>query len=383
MHLRRGFLSRSAFAIATALLTIACGAKTGLRLPDVEHIPDVPDVIERPEACVPGTFPFLRRSAEVMFVVDRSSSMNLTLDGRVVPPGDPNTRWRVLRNALSSALPPYQSQLLMGAVFFPQPINDGNNDLMAACTGSSAVDLRPANNQAQPIIQIFDTTSPGGGTPTLGAIALAADFLQSNALRGHGRYIVLATDGGPNCNFTLDPRTCICTSRDPMTNQPNCASEMLAFNCLDYQNTDRAIMQSYQAGIPVYVIGIPDPTRTDLTDALNRMALLGGRPRAQTQPTDPLFYSVQRPSDLNDAFGQIQRTIVQCAFVTPGNPDDPDGITVLLNGAPISRDPSRADGWEWTDRANGEITLFGTACDAVVNNPGAVLTGRVGCADGG
>jgi hypothetical protein len=361
-----------------------CGAKTGLLVPDVIRLPDVVDVVQDtgPEACVPGQFALARRSAEVLFAIDRSSSMRLTLDGMEVPQGDPRARWRVLRDALATALPPFQNQLEMGAVFFPQPVDD-SADLMTACTGLNTLDLAPALDNATPIVRIFDATNPGGGTPTYGALVLASDYLQ-NAPRNFARYIVLATDGGPNCNFGLNPNTCACTSLDPTTNLPDCASANLPYNCLDESNTVRVIDQTYRnRNIPVYVIGIPDSTRPDLSVVLNHMADAGGRPRLPPGVAGDHFYSVRSPADLGTAFQGIQQTIVQCAFVTPSQPDDPDGITIYLDGSPLPHDPTQMNGWEWTDRGFGELTLFGAACARVVAEPNATLTARVGCHDGG
>ena len=40
-------------------------------------------------------------------------------------------------------------------------------------------------------------------------------------------------------------------------------------------------------------------------------------------------------------------------------------ITVEVDGVTIPRDPTRRNGWDWTDRGYGEVTLFGAACEEV------------------
>lgn len=377
-----------------ATASVGCGAKTGLRVwdfprdssidaldaADVVDVQDVPDV---PEACVPGMFTLERRGAEVMFVIDRSNSMALTLDGMSLMNGgdDPRSRWRVLQSALRTALPPFQSALSMGAQFFPIASGDGA-PLEVACTAvMGPPEVAPQLNSATPIVSVFDATLPHGGTPTFDALRSTSDYLAARPNRGPARYIVLATDGGPNCNTALDAMTCLCTSRDAM-NQPNCTGPGGSFpaNCLDLERTLRVISQTLDLrAIPTYVIGIEDRSRPDLTAALDQMAIAGGRPRM----TEPRFYNVSSPDTLLGAFRTIQNNITRCAYVTPSRPDDPDGLTLLVDGVPLPRDPSRMNGWDWTDAAFGELTLFGPACDRAIANPNIVVTARVGCRDAG
>lgn len=358
---------------ALALLALAggaaCGSKTGLRLPDVMDVPDVH------EACVPGRFALQRRSADIVFVIDRSSSMNWGLEGGR---GATPTRWEVLRAVLETALPPYEGSIEMGAAFFPQQ-TDPNAPIEELCSAAVRVDVPAGPRNAGAILSILRTTEPAGGTPTYEALQVTGRYLATRAARGRARYIVLATDGGPNCNENLDPSTCVCTSVDDR-GQPTCpVLPQGQYNCLDDTRTLRAIQQSLASGVPTYVIGIDDPTRPELTEVLNRMAIAGGRPN--TMAGSERYYSVRRREDLLRAFDTIQSTIARCAFVTPSRPDDPDAIEIEADGVPVGRDETRRDGWDWTDRDFGEITLFGPTCMRL--RATTTLTARVGCRDGG
>ncbi len=53
-------------------------------------------------------------------------------------------------------------------------------------------------------------------------------------------------------------------------------------------------------------------------------------------------------------------------------------IGIEVAGAVVRHDPLRREGWDWTDRAFGEITLYGAACDRAANGS-PVVTARVGC----
>lgn len=361
-------LSRLFVGALASLFAVAagCGAKTGLRLPDVA-----------PEAavCVPGTYALVRRSADVVFVIDRSTSMEWGLEGGAM--GRPS-RWEVLRSVLGPALLPFQSTLNMGAAFFPQPPS-GSMNIEEYCIANTRLDVEPGPNNAGAILSILNGTEPNGGTPTHDALTVVTNYLRGRAARGRARYIVLATDGGPNCNGALDYRTCVCTRLDDAGN-PTCAlNPDQRYNCLDDTRTLRLIAENARQGIPTYVIGIDDPTRPDLTAVLNAMAVAGGRPN--TGAGRERYYSVRRAQDLSNAFQAIQNAIARCAFVTPTQPDDPDAVEILVDGTPVARDPSRTEGWDWTDRDYGEITFFGRVCSSLM--PASTVTARIPCRDAG
>ncbi len=367
---------RSLFlSLALTLPLVACGSKTGLLIPDIapDHIDatDSPDIV-----CVPDRIPLSRRTADVMFLIDRSSSMRFDLAGDEVPP----SRWDVLHAALGRALPPVSSTLALGAAFFPQVVMDPNN-ATEACSTLSNVDITPARNNADRILSVFDQTRPGGGTPTFEGLRTVRNWFAGQPATRDPRYVVLATDGGPNCNGSLDPFSCVCTSVDPATHSPTCADNGgFAENCLDDRRTLTEMMRLVVDGVPVFVIGIDDPSRPELIDVLNRMAVVGGRPN-MTGATR--YYSVRNPADLDTAFQNIERTIAQCTFVTTRAPASFDSIHLLLDGTELPRDTTHTNGWDVTDRGEGEISIFGTECDRIANDPMPQLVVQLGCDDAG
>ncbi|MDP3274349.1 MAG: vWA domain-containing protein [Deltaproteobacteria bacterium] len=403
VRLERGVRQRG-LAVAGALglvVSAGCGAKTGLLVPifpsdatvvdadamDAVDVPDVQDVTSEPEVqvCVPGRFPLDPRGAEVMIVVDRSNSMAFSLDGNTMPVGEPS-RWQVLRDALDRILPAYQRTVSFGAKFYPQPITPGNPDLDANCRSLAGIDLAPALNNAGPLVRFFDTTRPGGGTPTFDGLQQTAQYLRSRPGRGSARYIVLATDGGPNCNRNnpSPAQSCVCTSSDPMACRAD--PRIGIYNCLDDARTVALVQDVAMptdpsvSAIPVFVVGLDGSmtTRQDLLAVLDRMAVAGGRPR--TDPMGRRYYSVREPADLQRAFDTIVGSISQCSFVTPSRPDDPNAIDVEINGVVVPRDVTRTQGWDWTDQGFGELTFFGSTC-ASASQPGARVNARVGCRD--
>jgi hypothetical protein len=316
--------------------------------------------------CVPGKFNFELATAQLMFVIDRSGSMERDLRGGQVAPGQ-QSRWTLLRDALFQTITPFDGQIAMGAKFYPEPVDDPANG-EEACRVDTGTAIAPKRGGAKDILDVFDTTEPRGGTPTAEAVQRAADFLAER--RTVARTLVLATDGAPNCNPSLDPRTCVCTSLDT-----GCTSPNSRYSCLDDTRTVNAIRDiSNNRKIPVYVIGIGGLEKPEFGRVLDDMAVAGGRPRAET----PRYYSVQTASEMKQALASIASSVAKCTYLTPSAPTDADSISVEVDGKPVGRDPSHTNGWDWVDKAYGTIAFFGAACDAA-SNGSAVLTGVVTC----
>lgn len=415
---------RSILSLTTSLIALAsygCGAKTGLLVPDstpdvledamdvrdvadvsdvvdasdamdamdvrdvidVVDVQDVQDVPDAPLVCIPGRFDLVRTSAEIMFVIDRSGSMAFALDGGRAFPGFP-ARWTVLRDAFAASLPTIERAVPFGAKFFPRQLDPADmSPVSFTCDVPAGEILAPALNNTSAVLRVFDTTEPVGPTPTFQALDQTARFLRARPSRGVARAIMLATDGGPNCNGTL-ALPCRCTSSTPGT--CSAGNPDSAFACVDQARTVDLIreiaapsMVSVQP-IPVFVVGIDTPIDRgpDFRDVLEAMAVAGGRPRRE--PGRASYYSIQRAEDFTTAFTEVTRSVARCAFVTPSRPDDPDAIDVELNGTIIPRDTTRTNGWDWTDATFGELTFFGAACMQASAN-GSRVNARVGCRD--
>jgi predicted small lipoprotein YifL len=358
-------MRRTIHALLAALAFLACapiagcGAKTGLEIPEY-HLDagldardtsvDAPVLPDAP-MCMPGRFPLQPDVAEVMLVIDRSASMRLTITGEEdFPPSE--WRWAILRDALAGSLGTLDSRVLVGAKFYPDPIFMPAPDAETACRSSDTIDVLPGMGTAPTILSIFDDPEPLGGTPTALALASAAGGFSMTAER---RFLVLATDGAPNCNGDLPPATCVCTSPVPACTEDRPG----AFACLDDTRTLDVItrLRSVEE-IPTYVIGIDGP---DFRDVLDQMAIAGGRPR--TVPGERAFYSVRSPEQLRTALDEITGSISACGFLTPALPPTDATFSIEIDGALVPE--SATNGWTWANRVTGELELHGAACESV------------------
>ncbi|MBX3209085.1 MAG: VWA domain-containing protein [Labilithrix sp.] len=379
-HGARRRVASSLIAAGVTVAMVSCGSRTGLFGPDSDFFEGdaTPDgsVVDAPEdgpvQCIPGRFRFELALTQLMFVIDRSGSMGFSLAGVEDVPRS-RWRWTILQNALRRTITTFDNEIAMGAKFFPEVLSwSQRTDPELACRTDTGVGIAPARGNAQAIVSAFDTSEPRGGTPTSEAIRLAAQFLTER--RSVARTMVLATDGAPNCNGDLDLQTCVCTSTR------GCGGGGGHYSCLDDNRTLASIRDAAdKQKIPVYVIGIGSTERPEFLQVLDEMAIAGGRPR----PTAPRHYNVQSENDLTEALTTIRDAVAKCTYLTPSAPNDPDKITVDINGVEIPHDPTKTSGWDWVDQGYGELAFFGEACALAQGSDGppAVVSGVVTCDD--
>ena len=358
-------------ALLPAAATVAlasCGARTGLdvdlatdgasaprdALADVDADGDA----NVPIACVDGTIALTRAQPTLMLTIDRSGSMGDPIGG----PGSVS-KWQALTNALGQALPSVDGSMQIGALLFPTSASR----TAASCIVSGGPNLAPATGHVGQLLGIMRSNTPGGATPTADALkAAAADVLQARA-GSNARAIVLATDGAPNCNASLDPNTCRCASVIQV-----CRTSQ---NCLDDTRTVDEIKSYAASGLPTYVIGIQANGDVAFTDVLNAMALAGGRPSGGAQQ----FYAAASEADITAALVAIRDQVGACTYLTTSVPDDRGTITVTVDGVVIPYDPTGVQGWTWGNKGNGEIRLVGAACGAVTDAGNPTLLAHVVC----
>jgi Mg-chelatase subunit ChlD len=285
--------------------------------------------------CGSATSTANRAPADILIVLDRSASMNLsiaedcTCGGGGRGGGNPGggsgpcpsgvsctTRWSAVSSAVSTTVGADPS-LNWGLMFFAA--ESGGN-----CGVSTTPQVAISATAASDIQSRIGAATPGSYTPTTSAINAAALYL-STVPDDNNRAILLATDGEPNC----------------ANGQGSTTS--------DLDNTIKAIAGARASGYPVYVVGI-GPSLGNLSE----MARAGGTGD---------YYPATSAEQLTQALAQISKIVSSCTFNSKTAPPDPTQIYVYVDKNLINQDP--ANGWTFGSDATSFV-LTGRYCDAIL-----------------
>ncbi len=346
-------------ALGAVFVAASCGARTGLDAPKLEA--EGGGGAAQKVLCTDGTIALTKADPAVMFVIDRSGSMGSHLGKN----NGQGSRWEILTNALAKTLPQVDSTMQVGALLYPAGGNSSDN---LRCALAVAPDLEPAKGHVGPLLDLMSQIPPGGATPTASALSIAVIGLESLRAATTARAMVLATDGGPNCNAALDASACRCATASMLCHGKDGSM------CLDDARTVERIKGFSAQGLPTYVIGIQDEGDTDFSDVLNAMADAGGRPKAG----DNHYYAGRSQAEIETALAAIRDQVGACTYLTTSVPDASGSIVLLMNGVVVPYDPTGKEGWMWGNKSNGEIVLTGATCQTAMGN--ASLSVDVKCA---
>jgi hypothetical protein len=281
----------------------------------------------------------------VYFVLDTSGSMATPVTG--------GTRYTKVQAAAASVVSHLHLLIKAGAARFPAPVKD------QPCSAGQEIFPLSLNN-ATGFNSATKGLTPTGGTPTAATIISLLPKL--HALPGK-TIVVLATDGGPNCNSgaMCDITGCMeniegCQPMDTCCAQGvNCcgpAGPAGPVNCVDKDPSVNAVAALAATGIRVAVIGVPGSQVYG--DVLSAMALAGGAPLAAY----PFYYKVDNLDTLIGVLGSIAGSAISCDFTLTDPPMDLSFTNVYLDQTIVDSDP--VDGWTWS--AAGVVTLHGASC---------------------
>ena len=285
--------------------------------------------------------------ADVLLVLDRSGSMDYSTaedcycdattagsNGKTCSSTtNCTTRWPALTSAVTATLGSTSGSINWGLKLF--------SSTGSGCGLNNGVEVAISATSVSAIEAKVTATTPGGNTPTAQAITAATAYLKT-VNDQNSKYILLATDGEPNCAKGGD-------------SSPN------------VQATVDAITAAKNLGFLVYVIGIgPQAALTNLQS----FAVAGGTTN---------YYPAASPQALADAFSKITVAVVSCTFALDQTPPDPTNIGVYLDGKGVDKDATNG----WSYGANTQtIVLNGTTCDQITSGKGSTVQVFFGCAGG-
>jgi hypothetical protein len=311
--------------------------------------------------------PLLGTPPTLYFVLDRSGSMN-----------DDN-KWLAVREALFGVVVSLGPRARFGAAVFPDPSSQdvcaAGIEVFAPMQGDSPAGTEGPVEAA--FFSRFSSIPAAGGTPT--SATLEALYARLTSLPGVV-YVILATDGGPNCNAAAQCDAGQCTvnieaayADCPVGGPPNCCSATSggsALDCLDSDPTTQSVLSIADAGIPVYVMGMPGSA--PYASLLDRLAQAGGTAR----PSEPLYYAVGSADQgaLQQALSAIAASVTGTCTLNLNNPPNPALVNVFFDEQPLNQ--AGPDGWTLD---GGVVTILGASCQQIL--AGSILDVRVvvGC----
>lgn len=228
------------------------------------------------------------------------------------------------------------------------------------------------------IMADLNANGPGGRTPTARALRVIANNPQSYGLPAandtveRDNYILLITDGDPNCPTA--GATCASECR---TNNNGCNA-----NCM--VNRELARLVNLPKPIKVFTVGF---AFNEIKPNLNCNAVYGQTSRCggsvttancgNNNPSQACYYNASSPQALVDALADISRQISGCTFDMDQLPPDINQLYVFTRdyeggvippGAPYDPVPRQGESATSYYTVNGlRVQLFGQVCEDVRN----------------
>jgi hypothetical protein len=232
--------------------------------------------------------------------------------------------------------------------------------------GGDAINVAVGPRSVEAIGSALSETAPGGGTPTAAALARALAYFtegQGRDLDGD-RYVLLATDGGPNCNADISCDASSCTPNLDGASQCaglNCCEGAGEF-CLDDQAVIAAIEELSAAGIFTFVVGIPGTEH--YTSSLDAFARAGGVPRVGAEHDYFAVSAASGVSGLTSVLKSITTELVRSCEIALTDPPQPSLVNVAIDCQVLPKEGE--SGWDYDDpAAPTHLLIRGPACDDI------------------
>jgi hypothetical protein len=333
--------------VALAVLSSASCAGVDDVVVDAAVAPDAQDAAQSPDVRGHGCWddpPFDQnfdpRRADVLILLDRSGSMETAFGS--------GTRYQAISAALSSMVQTYASHVRFGFQEMPGRQGCGSAPVASCCVSPPLLPV--ADGNANAIVGALAAAEPlDGNTPTAGALRAAREYYQSLADGVDNRYVLLATDGVPNCDIAG-------MLASPIASNDNSGG------CADAVTEVEALVG---LGIRVIVLAMGQGLADDIsgsTACLDGLAHAGG---AAASPGSPGFYATADPEDLELAIEQIFGGVTRpsCRIQLTQTPDSYSfwDEHLYLDGQEIDR-----GNWFWDySQKPPSIVITGSDCERI------------------
>lgn len=314
-----------------------------------------------------------RTAASLLFLLDYSWSMCLAPNSgtSIKCATDPAaSRWGILETALEAAIPALPTDAYTGVAYYPDQLTQGS--CSAPTTPMVPLALNDGAHQTAivgALPGVLNDSSPVLQTPTTLALgnmyAYYAGAGASAIPADAAKFVVLVTDGAPNCGG-------------------------------DATSVTAAVQAAFGQGVKTFVIGIPGAAKYNA--GMSQAASKGGTglPGCQeagpnychfdlTQFTDPTALA----TELATALGAIQGAAVSCDYQIPDQDAgafDANSVNVRYTHGDTSVEDllydaaCAGDGWRYDDEANPKrIVICSSTCAALTKDSQPKVDILFGC----
>jgi len=291
---------------------------------------------QEPTGCGKQTFPIMasKVSPNIMMTVDESGSMTEQISGST------NSKWTTLVGAVNDLFMKYSGSAQWGLSIFPHTPSD-------QCSAGQ-IDIAVGANTTPMILSklngMTDATI-GGNTPTNSTLQAELGSAAGLADATHTNYVLLMTDGQPNCGG--DAKAVAATIAQLYAQTPS---------------------------VRTFVVGIGDGASSD-PNALNSWADAGHTARAGGTK----YYQVNTAADLANAFTDIVNGVASCTYQLTMKPADASLIVAYIGGTAVPQDAANGTTY---DPGSNSLVFHGTSCDSIKSGAASSLDIVYGCPAG-
>jgi len=279
--------------------------------------------------------------ADVLILFDRSGSMDTAFGS--------GTRYQAAAALLSDLALTYAAHVKFGYQEMPGRQGCESSFLCGCCASAPTVGV--AGNNGQAVAAAIAAAAPmDGNTPTAASLQAALAYYEKLDDGINNRFVLLATDGEPNCTLAGAPSN----GGGPNASGPACTDALLE------------VINLVALGVRVIVLGVGEGIADDASGenaCLDALANAGG---AVASPGSPGFYTVSNPQQLQLAveriFGGVTRP--SCLLPMPCSVDETN-LVVSLDGQQIPYAPGGV-GWHLDGSLSpAGVRITGRYCDMI------------------
>ncbi|MFT3707774.1 MAG: adventurous gliding motility lipoprotein CglB [Archangium sp.] len=344
-----------------------------------------------------------RLKPNVMLLVDNSGSMLLPTNPSAggCPagcgtsssnqcPGTCPTRVSEMKSAMATFLQTSGTIARLGVSIFPtdtlcKPASNIDVALPAPTTSDDSTDMALSASASQSNTRI-QALMPVGGTPTGASLEFLGTYgglTDSNDFRDD--FVLLLTDGLPNCNDANPNQLCSCgascTAAQTMScscTTSTCGGSLCAKGCLDNDGAVAAVRALRLKGIRTIVVGFgADLVGGAGPAVLNAMAKEGGFARECPMGTDvecgtgntcntatkvctSAFFQASNGTELAAALRKISESFMgdPCVFTLSARPSQPEYLSVVIDNQSVA---ASAMTYSYDFNTN-KVTFLGDLC---------------------